>query len=327
MSRPKAFITGITGMDSSHLAEQLLEREYDVYGLIRRSSTDNTWRIRNIMDRIELVTGDMTDATSLSRAISAIQPDEIYNLAAQSYVGASWKAPESTFDVNATGLIRLLEAVRNFGKKGTRIYQASSSEMFGKVKETPQVEKTPFYPRSVYGCSKAAAHYIAVNYRESYNMFISCGIAFNHCSHRRGLEFLVRKVSHGVAKIYLGKATHISLGNMDAKRDWSWAPEVTQAMWRMLQLNKPADLVLSSGQTHSVREFVQATFEAAEILDWKSHIKQNPKYMRPAEVDLLQGNSRLAKSEIDWDPKVGFKDIVSRMLHSDVERLKRGDQF
>ena len=322
-----ALITGISGQDGSHLAEFLLNKFYKVYGLVRRSSTDNTWRIKKILNKIEIVNADLTDGSSLNKVVQLIKPQEIYNLAAQSYVKASWDSPESTFDINATGVIRLLEAVRNFGDKDTRIYQASSSEQFGKVQETPQTETTKFYPRSVYGCSKAAAHYICVNYRESYGMFICCGISFNHESYRRGLEFVSRKISYNVAKIHLGLADCIELGNLEPKRDFGYAPDYVEAFWRMLQLDKPDDFVLATGETHSIREFVQTAFECIEIYNWQDYIKQNPKYIRPAEVDYLLGDARKAQNILGWKSKTSFKELVYNMVSADLERLKRGDKF
>lgn len=327
MDKKIALITGITGMDGSHLAELLLAKDYKVYGLIRRSSTDNTWRIRRILNDIELISGDLTDQSSLDRLINVISPDEVYNLAAQSFVRASWESPESTMDINALGLMRLLEAVRHFGHKDTKVFQASSSEQFGKVQETPQAESTPFYPRSPYGVSKCSAYWIAKNYRESYNMFISNAISFNHTSHRRGLEFVERKISYGVAKIYHGMQSFIELGNLDAKRDWSWAPEFCEMFWTMLQYNKPDDFVLASGETHSVREFLDQAFKFIEIADWQDYVRQNPKYMRPAEVDLLLGNPLKAKLQLGFNPKNTFKEIVNNMVQSDIDRLGRGDKF
>ena len=322
-----AFISGITGQDSSHLAEFLLEKNYKIYGLIRRSSTDNTWRIKNILDRIELITGDLTDQASLDKAIKLTQPDEVYNLGAMSFVKVSWDNPEYTFNVNAIGVIRLLEAIKNFGKQDTRIFQASSSEMFGKVQETPQNEFTKFYPRSIYGVSKCAGHWIAINYRESYNMFICCGISFNHESYRRGLEFVSRKISYGVAKIYLKMADYIELGNLEAKRDFGYAPEFVEAFWRMLQLDKPDDFVLATGENHSIREFVKTAFECVEIHNWQDYIKQNPKYMRPAEIDYLLGDSRKAQKILGWKSKTSFQELIYLMVNSDIERLKRGDKI
>jgi GDPmannose 4,6-dehydratase len=321
------FITGVTSQDSSHLIEYLLPLGLKIYGLKRRSSTDTTWRIRHLLNDIEIVNGDMTDGSSLNKAIQLIKPEFVFSLAAQSFVKASWDAPEATFDVNAMGIIRLLESIRSFGKKDTRVYQASSSEMFGKVQETPQTEITKFYPRSVYGCSKAAAHYICVNYRESYNMFISCGISFNHESYRRGLEFVSRKISYGVAKIHCHLADSLELGNLDSKRDFGYAPEFVEAFWKILQLDNPDDFVLATGETHSIREFVKTAFEAMEIYNWQDYVKQNPLYMRPAEVDLLLGDSRKAKQAIDWQPKTSFQELVKIMVEADVDRLSRGDRF
>ena len=322
-----ALITGITGQDGSYLAELLLEKEYKIYGLIRYSSTDNTWRIRRIIDNIELVNGDLSDQASLDKAISLIKPDEIYNLAAQSFVKVSWESPEFTFNVNATGVIRLLEAVRSFGKKETKVYQASSSEQFGKALETPQNENTKFYPRSIYGCSKAAAHYICVNYRESYNMFISCGISFNHESYRRSLEFVSRKISYGVAKISLGLGRDLSLGNLEPKRDWGHAPEFVGAFWKILQLDMPVDLVLATGETHSIKEFVIEAFNCVGINNWQEYVRQDLKYMRPAEVNLLLGDSSNARNLIGWYPLTKFKDLVNIMVQADIGRLRRGEKF
>lgn len=327
MSKKIAFITGINGMDGSHLTEQLLEKGYRVYGLLRRSSTDGTWRLKKVINNIEIVTGDMVDKGSLDKALQFMNPDEIYNLAAMSFVRESWNSPEYTFNVNAAGLIRLLESARIHCRKDVKIYQASSSEQFGKVRQSPQTENTPFYPRSVYGVSKVAAYWIAVNYRESYNMFISNGICFNHESYRRGLEFLSRKVTYGVTQIKLGLKTHIELGNLDSKRDFGWAQEYTEAMYKILQLSIPDDFVLATGETHSVKEFVIEAFRLIGIEDWKSYIKTNPKYMRPAEVDYLQGDSKKAESAIDWEPKVKFKELVKIMVEADIERLERGDKF
>ena len=267
------------------------------------------------------------DTNSKSKNISKIRPDEVYNLAAQTFVGESWNSPSYTFNVNANGLIRLLEAIRLFGNKETRIYQASSSEQFGKVLQTPQTEDTPFYPRSVYGVSKVAAYWIAVNYRESYNMFISNGICFNHESHRRGLEFLSRKVAYGVAQIALDQKKFIELGNLDSRRDFGFAPEYTDAMWKILQLPLPDDILMATGETHSVKDFVREAFKVINITDWENYVKKNPKYMRPAEVDCLQGHAVKAFSAINWKPKVGFKDLVKIMVNSDIERLTRGDKF
>ena len=328
MENKKVFITGITSMDASHLADYLLEnQDVEIYGFIRRTSTDNTWRIRHILDKIELITGDMCDTSSINKAIQLVKPDFVFNTAAQSFVKASWDSPEFTFDVNAIGVIRLLEAIKCFGKKDTRIFQCSSSEMFGKVQETPQIETTKFYPRSPYGVSKCAAHWLAVNFRESYNMFISCGISFNHESFRRGLEFVSRKISYNVAKIHLGLADCIELGNLDTKRDFGYAPEFCEAFWKILQLDQPDDFVLATGENHSIREFVQEAFRVVGILNWQDYVKQNPNLMRPAEVDYLLGDSSKAKLVFRFNPKVRFKEIVKIMVESDVERIQRGDFF
>jgi len=320
----KALITGITGMDASHLAEFLLEKGYEVFGLIRRSSTDNTWRIRGILDKITLIPGDMTDSTSLIKAVEISMPDEVYNLAAQSYVKESWNSPESTFDINAIGLVRLLNAVKLI-KKDAKVYQASTSEMFGRS-PAPQNELTPFYPRSMYGVSKLAAYWTAVNYRESYGMFISNGISFNHESHRRGLEFLSRKVAYNVAKIKLGKSDKLVLGNLDARRDWGWAPEYVEAFWKMLQLEYPVDLVLSTGVSHSVKEFVIEAFESVG-LDWGKYVLYSRDLTRPTEVDRLEGDSTIARETIGWYPKVDFKELVWTMVNADLLRLARGDKI
>jgi len=322
-----AFITGITSQDASFLAEQLLEKGYKVYGLKRRSSVDTTWRLRSITKDIEFVTGDMTDQSSLNKAIKKVNPDEVYNLAAQSFVGASWDCPEYTIDVNALGAIRLFEAIRMYGKNTIRIYQASSSEQFGKVRQSPQTETTPFYPRSIYGVSKVAAHWAAVNYRESYNMFISCGICFNHESHRRGLEFLSRKVAYGVAKIKCGLSDTIALGNMDAERDFGFASEYTDAMWRILQLDEPGDYVVSTEEKHSVKEFVREAFKAAGIDNWGDYITVDPRFMRPAEVDYLLGDCTKFRNATGWKATTSFPELVKIMVNSDIERLLRGDRF
>ena len=327
MNDKSVFITGVTSMDSSHLIEYLLPLGLKIYGLKRRSSTDTTWRIRHLLNDIEIVNGDMTDGSSLNKVIQLIKPDFCFNLAAQSFVKLSWDMPEFTMDVNALGFLRLIEAVRSFGKKETRIYHASSSEQFGKVKETPQNETTQFYPRSPYGVSKCAAHYIGLNMRESYNMFISMGISFNHESYRRGLEFVSRKISYGVAKIHCKLADSLELGNLDSKRDFGYAPEFVEAFWKILQLDEPDDFVLATGETHSIREFVKTAFEAVEIYNWQDYVKQNPLYMRPAEVDLLLGDSRKARQAIDWQPKTSFQELVKIMVESDVTRIQRGEKY
>lgn len=320
MIKKKALITGITGQDGSYLAELLLEKNYEVYGLVRRLSTPNNARISEIIDKVNLVEGDLTDQSSLNSLLREVQPDEVYNLAAQSFVGTSWNQPVLTGDVTGMGVVRLLEAVRYFAKN-VRIYQASSSEMFGKVSETPQNENTKFYPRSPYGCAKVYAYWMCVNYRESYNMHISNGILFNHESPRRGLEFVTRKITDGVAKIYLGKATELRLGNLESKRDWGYAKDFVEAMWLMLQQEKPGDYVIATGEAHSIREFVELAFDIVN-LDWKKYTKTDPKFFRPAEVDRLVGDYSKAKKILGWEPKVKFKELAEMMIKADMERLK-----
>ncbi|MCK5602877.1 GDP-mannose 4,6-dehydratase [Candidatus Pacearchaeota archaeon] len=321
MSNRKALVTGISGQDGSYLAELLLEKNYDVYGLVRRSSNPNTPRLTNILDKITIVDGDLTDSTSLNSVIKDVQPDEIYNLAAQSFVGLSWNQPVTTGMVTGLGVVQLLEAIRQFGSGDERIYQASSSEMFGKIQETPQTETTPFYPRSPYGCAKLYAHWMCINYRESYGMHISNGILFNHESERRGLEFVTKKITDGVARIKYGKSHELVLGNLDAKRDWGYAKDYAEAMWLMLQQKKPDDYVIATGETHSVQEFVEMSF--AEVgLDWKQYVKQDPKFMRPAEVDYLIGDYSKAKRVIGWEPKVRFKELVKIMVRADLEKYR-----
>lgn len=313
----KALITGITGQDGSYLAELLLEKDYEVYGLIRRLSTPNISRIDRILDRIVLVEGDLTDQSSLNNVMKEAQPDEVYNLAAQSFVGTSWNQPVLTGDVTGMGAVRLLEAVRHFCKDA-RIYQASSSEMFGKVQETPQSESTKFYPRSPYGCAKVYAYWMCINYRESYNMHVSNGILFNHESPRRGLEFVTRKITDGVARIYRGLSKEIRLGNLEAKRDWGYAGDYVKAMWLMLQREMPDDYVIATGESHSVREFVELAFNEVG-LDWKDYVKVDPKFLRPAEVEYLIGDYSKAKRVFGWEPDVKFEELVKMMVKADVE--------
>ena len=319
MNKKVVFCTGQSGQDASFLAEQLLEKGYKVYGLVRRQSTDNLWRIKHLLTNkdFELVMGDMTDGSSLAKLINLINPCWIFNLAAQSYVKASWASPESTMEINAMGFLKLLEACIG---KNIKIYQASSSEQFGKIREMPQTEMTPFYPRSIYGVSKVAAHWMGVNYRESHNMFISMGICFNHESERRGLEFLSRKVTDGVAQIAHGLSESIALGNLSAKRDYGYAPEYTQAMIKILELEEPGDFILASGETHSIEEFVKEAFLQIGITDYKKHITEDPRFMRPAEVDYLLGDSYKAKAIIGWNPRVKFKELVKIMLKEDLKR-------
>lgn len=316
----RALITGVTGQDGSYLAEWLLEQGYEVHGLVRRSSTLNFERIAHIQDRIELLSGDLTDQNSLLGALQRADPDEVYNLAAQSFVQTSWPQPVLTGDVTALGVTRILEALRVFNPK-IRFYQASSSEMFGKVQAVPQREDTPFYPRSPYGVAKVYGHWITVNYRESYGMFAVSGILFNHESPRRGLEFVTRKVSDGVARIKLGMQRELRLGNLDAQRDWGFAGDYVRAMWMMLQHDSPVDYVVAMGETHSVRELVEVAFSYAG-LDWREHVVQDPRFMRPAEVDLLVGDASKAHAELGWQPSVGFTELVQMMVDADLDRLR-----
>jgi len=318
----KALITGITGQDGSYLAELLLEKGYKVYGLNRRTSTPNYSRIASIVDQIELVSGDLLDQHSLTTAVKDIQPDEIYNLAAQSFVKASWEQPMLTGESTGLGVTRMLEAVR-FACPSAKFYQASSSEMFGKVQEIPQVESTPFWPRSPYGVAKVYGHWITVNYRESYNLFAVSGILFNHESPRRGLEFVTRKISSTVAKIKYGKADKLYLGNPDAKRDWGYAKDYVEMMHLMLQQETPEDFVIATGETHSVSEFVEQAFEVAGIANWREKVVWNdPRYSRPAEVDHLIGNPAKAKKILGWVPKTSFAELVRLMVESDLELEK-----
>ena len=317
----KALITGITGQDGSYLAELLLSKGYEVYGLVRRSSLENYERIEHIREKIKFVSGDLNDQTSLDEAIRKVQPDEVYNLGAQSFVPASWEQPILTAEITGLGVLKLLEAIRK-NKPDTKFYQASSSEMFGKVKEIPQKETTPFHPRSPYGVSKVFGHYITVNYRESYNIFACSGICFNHESPRRGLEFVTRKISDGVARIKLGLAKELRLGNLEAKRDWGFAGDYVQAMWLMLQQGEPDDYVIATGETHSVKEFVELAFSYVG-LDWKKYVISDKKYFRPAEVDLLIGDSTKARQKLGWKPKVNFKQLVEMMVQEDLKKLQQ----
>lgn len=317
MDARKALITGITGQDGSYLAELLLEKGYEVHGLLRRSSSFNTWRIDHVRGRIKLHYGDLVDQNSMVRTLAAVRPDEVYNLAAQSHVKVSFDMPEYTTDVDALGVLRLLDAVRESGQH-CRVYQAGSSEMFGLVQETPQSERTPFYPRSPYAVSKVYGHWMAINYRESYGMHVSNGILFNHESPRRGENFVTRKITMGVAAIKHGRTKQIRLGNLDAKRDWGYARDYVEAMWCMLQQETPGDFVIATGETHSVREFLTEAFDYAG-LDWKEHVVVDPKYFRPAEVDVLLGDPTKARTVLGWAPKVGFKELVRMMVDADME--------
>jgi len=319
--KPRALITGVTGQDGSYLAELLLEKGYEVFGIVRRSSTETFERIDHIKDQIELIQADLTDQVSLIDALKEVEPREIYNLAAQSFVPTSWSQPILTGDVTALGVTRILEAVR-VADKSIRFYQASSSEMFGKVLEVPQSEQTPFYPRSPYGVAKAYGHFITVNYRESYDLFACSGILFNHESPRRGLEFVTRKITDGVARIKAGLDNELRLGNLDAKRDWGYALDYVDAMWRMLQQDEPDDYVVASGEMHTVREFCEIAF-ARVGLTADDHVVVDPKFYRPAEVQQLQGDCSKAKNNLDWSPKTSFEKLVNLMVDADVERYAR----
>jgi len=317
----RALITGITGQDGSHLADFLLERGYQVFGMTRRSSTNSFDRIGHIIDKVTLLSGDLLDEHSLASTIREAQPDEIYNLAAQSFVPTSWSQPVLTAEFTAVGVGRLLEAMRAV-KPDARFYQASSSEMFGKVHESPQTEKTPFYPRSPYGVAKVFGHWITVNYRESYGLFACSGILFNHEGIRRSLEFVTRKVTDAVARIKLGKAQELRMGNLDAKRDWGYAPDYVRAMWMMLQQEEPDDYVIATGETRSVQELVETAFQHVG-LDWRKHVVIDSKFIRPAEVDVLVGDASKAKKKLGWVPTVTFKQMIERMVDADLERHSR----
>jgi GDPmannose 4,6-dehydratase len=332
----RALITGITGQDGSYLAELLLSKGYEVFGLERRSSTKNRVNLGAIENRISLISGDLSDQNSITRVLSDIKPHEVYNIAAQSFVKESWDQPEYTANVTGLGALRVLEAIRHVDKK-IKFYQASSSEMFGKVQATPQNETTPFYPRSPYGVAKLFAHWMTVNYRESYNIFAVSGILFNHESERRGIEFVTRKITDGLVRVKLGLTEKLEIGTLDSRRDWGYAPDYVEAMWLMLQQDEPEDFVIATGTTHSVREFIEATTVALGIeLMWQGTgvdevgldtatgntiVKINPQYYRPAEVDLLLGDARKAKEKLGWMPKVQFRELVARMVNADMKRL------
>ena len=314
----RAVITGITGQDGSYLTELLLDKGYEVVGIVRRSSAPNLWRIEHLLGRIQLRPADLLDQLSLIRVLADVRPHELYNLGAMSFVPASWEQPMLTGEFNAQGVTRVLEAIRQVDPE-IRLYQASSSEMFGKVREVPQTELTPFYPRSPYGVSKVYGHYITVNYRESYGLFACSGILFNHESPRRGLEFVTRKVTDGVARIKLGLAESLSLGNLDAQRDWGFAGDYVRAMWMMLQQGQAEDYVIATGESHSVKELVEVAFRHAG-LDWEQHVKLDPAFIRPAEVDHLIGDASKARRELGWTPAVNFRGLVEMMVDADVER-------
>jgi GDPmannose 4,6-dehydratase len=317
----KALITGITGQDGSYLAEFLLEKGYEVSGVVRRSSTENLGRIEHLIDQVQLIQADLLDQLSLVRALQKAEPEEVYNLAAQSFVPTSWDQPMLTGDFTGLGVTRLLESIRMVDSS-IRFYQASSSEMFGKVQETPQRETTPFYPRSPYGVAKVYGHWITVNYRESYDLFAASGILFNHESPRRGREFVTRKVTDGVARIKLGLQKKLSLGNMDAHRDWGYAPDYVRAMWLMLQQDEPSDFVVSTGVAHTVRDLVVTAFQHAG-LDWEEHVELDKNLLRPAEVEHLIGDSSKAREQLGWEPSIAFEDMIRIMVDADLERVKR----
>lgn len=319
MAKKRALVTGLTGQDGSYLAEFLLEQGYEVFGLVRRSSTVNFERISHIQDKIHILSGDLLDQNSLISAVAEAEPDEVYNLAAQSFVPASWGQPVLTGQATALGVMRMLEAVRRV-RLDTKFYQASSSEMFGKVRETPQSEATPFHPRSPYGVAKVYGHWITVNYRESYDLFAVSGILFNHESPRRGLEFVTRKVTDGAARIKLGLADELRLGNLDARRDWGFAGDHVRAMWMMLQRDEPQDYVIGTGATHSVRELVELAFGCLD-LDWQKFVVQDDRFLRPAEVDLLVADPSKAKSELGWEPTVHFENLIRMMVEADMKAL------
>jgi len=319
--KKRALITGINGMDGSHLAELLLNKGYIVYGMERRSSVPNRTNTQHLINKVTFLNGDLTDQNSLLRCLRQSNPDEVYNLASQSFVGQSWNIPEQTSDVTGLGVLRMLEAIREFNT-GIKFYQASSSEMFGRMVENPATESTPFYPRSPYGVAKLYGHWITKNYRESYNMFACSGLLFNHESERRGIEFVTRKISDGVVRIKLGLADHISLGNLDAERDWGYAPDYVEAMWQMLQHDTATDYVIATNEKHSIREFLDIAFQHVGINNWESYVKQDARYMRPAEVDVLRGDYSKAEKELGWQPKTSFEDLVKIMVDNDLKLLQ-----
>ena len=317
----RALITGVNGMDGSHLADFLLQKGYIVYGMERRTSYPNRLNSKHLENKITFLNGDLTDQNSLLRVIKESKPDEIYHLAAQSFVGESWNTPEQTGDVTGLGTLRMLEAIREYGEE-SKFYQASTSEMFGRMVENPAKETTPFYPRSPYGVAKLYGHWITKNYRESYDMFNVSGILFNHESERRGIEFVTRKISDGVAKIYCGLQDKIILGNLDSKRDWGYAPDYVESMWLMLQQDKPDDYVIATGKAHTIREFLDRAFKHIGIIDWSNYVGEDKRYMRPAEVDVLRGDSTKAREVLGWKPKTSFDQMVNKMVSSDIKRLE-----
>jgi GDPmannose 4,6-dehydratase len=323
MSKRRALVTGITGQDGSYLAEFLLEKGYEVYGLIRRSSTVNFERIRHFQEDVHLLSGDLLDQNSLMFAIQEAQPQEVYNLGAQSFVPASWEQPLLTGEITALGVARILEAIRSTDPK-IRFYQASTSELFGKVQESPQSETTPFSPRSPYGVSKVYGHWITINYRESYDLFACNGILFNHESPRRGLEFVTRKITNGVARIKAGKATELPLGNLDARRDWGFAGDFVRAMWLMLQQDEPDDFVIATGVDRTIREFCEVAFACVD-LHWEQHVRVDQRFLRPAEFEILRGDPSKAKRVLGWEPEVSFDEMVRLMVERDLELVSRNE--
>ena len=318
----RAFITGINGMDGSHLADFLLEKGYEVYGMERRSSAKNRINTGHLEGKVNFINGDLTDQNSLVRCLRESNPHEVYNLAAQSFVGESWNTPEQTSDVSGLGCLRVLEAIRESGIKDVKFYQASTSEMFGRMVENPANENTPFYPRSPYGVAKLYGHWITKNYRESYDMFNVSGILFNHESERRGIEFVTRKITDGVAKIKLGLEEHLLLGNLDSKRDWGYSPDYVESMWMMLQQDEPDDYVIATGKDHTIREFLDVAFNHVGISDWTKYVKQDERFMRPAEVAVLCGDSSKARDILGWKPKTSFEQMVVNMVDNDIELSK-----
>ena len=316
----RALITGVNGMDGSYLADFLLVQGYDVYGMERRTSSPNRINTSHLEGKITFLNGDLTDQNSLFRVIKESDPDEIYNLGSQSFVGESWNTPEQTSDVTGLGVLRMLEAIREYGKK-VKFYQASTSEMFGKMVENPANENTPFYPRSPYGVAKLYGHWMTKNYRESYDMFNVSGILFNHESERRGIEFVTRKITDGIARIHLGLQDHIMLGNLDSKRDWGYAPDYVECIWLMMQQDKAEDYVIATGESHSIREFLDYAFKCIDVDEWSGYVKQDPRFMRPAEIDVLCGDSTKAREVLGWSPKTSFEDMVSGMVKNDIQLL------
>ncbi len=321
--KKRALITGLNGMDGSHLADFLLDKDYEVFGLIRNKAENYLTNAKHLIGKVNIIKGELTDQNSLLRAIKDCEPNEVYNLAAQSFVGDSWNAPEMTGNTTALGVLRMLEAIRESKQENIKFYQASSSEMFGKMIENPANENTPFYPRSPYGVAKLYGHWITKNYRESYNMFAVSGILFNHESERRGHEFVTRKISDGVAKIHLGLADTLSLGNTKARRDWGYSPDFVEAMWLMLQQDKPTDYVIATGEVNSVENFLDIAFSEIGITDWTPYVKKDDKFFRPAEVDVLRGDWSKAERELGWKPKTNFEQLVKKMVKNDIEILSK----